>query len=205
MTRSAFACFLLFGVVAVLVVTGTTSALDHQALQVIAAWRTPGLTTFMRAVSWIGNWQGEVPLVALVAGLLALRGRWNSALRFIALTITGEAFWALSKLIFHRARPTIVTRLGDAGWYSFPSGHATLAPVIWGFGLILLAQLVANRSAKIVLWVIAYIVPAAIAFSRLYLGVHYPTDVVAGLALGLGWAFVWHVPLRPQGVLVAQT
>jgi undecaprenyl-diphosphatase len=203
MSRPAFVCFLLFVVVAVLVVTGTTSELDHQALQAIASWRTPGLTTFMRAASWIGNWQGEVPLVLLVAGLLALRGRHNSALRFLALAVTGEAFWALAKLLFHRARPTIVTRLGEAGWYSFPSGHATLAPVIWGFGLVLLAQLVAYRPAKIALWTIAFVVPAVIAVSRLYLGVHYPTDVVAGLALGMGWAFVWHVPIRPQCALAA--
>lgn len=201
MSRSAFACFLLFVVVAVLVVTGTTSDLDHQALQDIASWRTPRLTVFMRGVSWVGNWQGEVPLVAIVAGLLWLRGRYNSALRFMALAITGEAFWALGKLLFHRARPTIVTRLGEAGWYSFPSGHATLAPVIWGFGLVLLAQLVSYRPAKIALWTIALVVPTLIAFSRLYLGVHYPTDVVAGLALGVGWAFVWHVPIRPQGAI----
>lgn len=198
--KSAFICFLIFVVVSVLMVTGVTSDLDRQALQVIASHRNPAATTIMRAASWIGDWMGEVPLLLLIGGVLWLRGHRNSAWRYLVLAAAGEVFWAATKLLFHRPRPTIVPRLGDAGWYSYPSGHATLAPVIWGLGLILLAQLVESRAAKIVLWTLAIAGPAMIAASRLYLGVHYPTDVLAGLVLGVGWVLLWRVPIpAPEG------
>ena len=192
-STSALACLLLFAIVSVLVVTGVTHDLDRQALQVIGPLRNPVATTIMRGASWIGDWMGEVPLLLLIAGLVWLRGRRNSAWRYLALAVSGEVVWAIAKLLFHRPRPTIITRLGGAGWYSYPSGHATLAPVIWGFGLVLLAQLVDSRPVKRILWTLAVAIPILIAVSRLYLGVHYPTDVLGGLALGVGWVLVWHV------------
>jgi undecaprenyl-diphosphatase len=194
-SKAASACFLVFAIMSVLVVAGVTDDVDRHALQVIGPLRGPVATMLMRAASWLGDGQAEVPLLLLVAGLLWRSGRGTSAWRYLAFAVSGEAFWALTKLLFHRPRPMIVTRLGEAGWYSYPSGHAMLAPVIWSVGLILLAELVASRAAKMSLWTLAVAIPIAIAVARVYLGVHYPTDVLAGLVLGVGWVFLWRVPV----------
>ena len=197
-TKAAATCLALFAVISVLMLAGVTGGWDARVLQDLASIRTPGVTRIMQAMSWIGNWQGEVPLVVLVTGLLWFRRRPAAAWRFLAVAASAEVFWAFTKLLFHRPRPTIVTRLGEAGWYSYPSGHATLAPVIWGFGLVLLAELVRSRLVKVVLWTLAVVMPAAIAASRLYLGVHYPTDVLAGLALGLAWVLLGRGSVSPR-------
>ena len=199
--KAAATCLLVFTIISVLMLTGITGAWDGRVLQDLASWRTPAITTLMRAASWIGNGQGEVPLVLLVAGLLWRGGRGPSAWRYLALAASCEMLWALAKLLFHRPRPAIVTRLGDAGWYSYPSGHAMLAPVIWGFGLTLLAELVAAPAAKRACWTLAVTMPIVIAVSRLYLGVHYPTDVIGGFALGMGWVFWWRDRVSTPGEL----
>jgi undecaprenyl-diphosphatase len=191
--KAAATCLLVFTIISVLMLTGITGAWDGRVLQNVASWRTPAMTTLMRAMSWIGNGQVEVPLVLLVSGLLWRGGRGPSAWRYLALAGSCEILWAAAKLLFHRPRPAIVTRLSDAGWYSYPSGHAMLAPVIWGFGLILLAELVAAPAAKRTCWTLAVAMPIAIALSRLYLGVHYPTDLLAGLFLGTAWVLEWRV------------
>jgi undecaprenyl-diphosphatase len=189
--RAALICFLVVAIVSVLVATGVTDALDRRTLQAIVPLRTPAATTFMRGASWIGDWMGEVPLFLLIVGLLWLRGHRRTFWRYVGLAACAELSWSAMKLLFRRPRPALADRLGEAGWYSYPSGHATLAPVIWGIGLVLLAQLFDSRAAKITLWTLSIAVPVAILVSRLYLAVHYPTDVLAGLALGMGWVLLW--------------
>lgn len=192
--RAAFVCFLVVAVVSALVATGVTDALDRRTLQAIVPRRTPSATTFMRGASWLGDWMGELPLFVLIVDLLWFRGNRRTFWRYMGLAACAEVSWSAMKLIFHRPRPALAGRLGDAGWYSYPSGHATLAPVIWGIGLVLLAQLFESRAVKIALWTLSIAMPVAILASRLYLAVHYPTDVLAGLALGIGWVLLWFRP-----------
>ena len=199
--RAAFVCFLVVAVVSVLVATGVTDALDHRTLQAIVPLRTPAATTFMRGASWIGDWMGEVPLFLLIVDRLWFRGSRGTFWRYVGLAACAEVSWSAMKLIFHRPRPALAGRLGQAGWYSFPSGHATLAPVIWGIGLVLLAQLFDSRAVKITLWTLSIAMPVTIVASRLYLAVHYPTDVLAGLALGIGWVLLWFRPGLAPGDL----
>jgi undecaprenyl-diphosphatase len=97
----------------------------------------------------------------------------------------------LAKQSFQRPRPDIIDRFAGAGWYSYPSGHAMLAPVIWGLGLLLLSQSVSNALIRRVLLFLAVTIPIAIGVSRVYLGVHFPSDVIAALALGTGWVLLW--------------
>lgn len=184
-------CFALFGLLSLLVVTGVTGPWDDELVRGAAAARTPALVGVMQVVSWLGNGRAEVPLILVVAGALWLRGRPRAGWRFIVLAASAELLMNLIKVVARRPRPADVVRLSGAGSFSFPSGHSTLAPVIWGFGLVLLAELVRPRAAKLVLWTLAAVMPPVIAVSRVYLGVHYPTDVLAGLALGLGWVLAW--------------
>lgn len=195
--RSSLACFFLFAVVSLLVVFGLTKRWDPHELQVIASLRRPWLTTVMRQLSSLGNWQYEVPLALVVATLLWWRKRGTWARRYLATCLSGEALYALTKLVFHRPRPTIVSHLGEAGWYSYPSGHTMLALMVWGVGLMLVARLLNAYVAKLALWTIGLVLSLAIAASRLYLGVHYPSDVLGAVFLGLAWVLLWRDPVSP--------
>lgn len=181
----------LFVLTSLLVALHLTGSWDQRALLAVATLRHPALTDVMRKLSEIGSWRWEVPAALGIAGLLWWRQHGGVAWRFLALGLSVEILQFLTKWMFHRSRPTVVTHLSEARWYSYPSGHATLAPIIWGFGLILVAQLVNSRPAKVVLWASAVAIPLGIAISRLYLGVHYPSDVLGALCLGLGWALYW--------------
>ena len=190
-TRPALIALAAFALISLGESTGATHDIDVSILVWFGQWRTPLFTTIMQACSTIGNWKVEVPFLLAVVGFLWYRGRRTAAWRYFAFCAGGESLYAIAKQLFHRPRPTVLTHLSDAGWYSYPSGHAMLAPVIWSGGLILLSQHVSSTGFKRTLFVFAVIIPLAIAKSRIYLGVHYPTDVLGGLALGLCWVFLW--------------
>jgi undecaprenyl-diphosphatase len=180
----------IFVVVSVLMVLGVTQAADVQLVQATAAIRTPGMIRVMQWWSNVGNWKVEIPFALLVAGLLWRARQRTSAWRFVAVGTIGEAFYGLLKLAFRRPRPVGV-HLSQAGGYSYPSGHTMLAVIIWSLGLMLLAHLANRRWQRAALWTMAVAMPLLIAVSRVYLGVHYPTDVVAGLAMGMAWVAWW--------------
>ncbi len=199
--RPALACLALFALISLGESTGATHDWDVAILQWFGAWRTEPATGFMQFISNIGNWYGEVPLLLLVATLLWVRGRRTSAWRFIAVVVGAEALYAVAKLLFHRERPTVLTHLSDAGWYSYPSGHSLVAPVVWGGGLVLCAQLTGNSGLRRALIWAAVIIPITIATSRVYLGVHYATDVLGGLALGMFWVLFWWEAVSADGTV----
>jgi undecaprenyl-diphosphatase len=190
----ALAFFLAFTVLSVFVARGFTKSWDVQTVRAFAELRHPLATRVMQALSDLGNWRFEVPLALGIAALLWRWKRADEARRFLLVAVSGEALYALAKLSFHRPRPAIVQYLSDAGWYSYPSGHAMMAWIVWGFGLALLAHVVASRGARRALSTIALVLPCLISLSRIYLGVHYPTDVLAGLFLAIGWVLLWWSP-----------
>ncbi|MGH7593663.1 MAG: phosphatase PAP2 family protein [Gemmatimonadales bacterium] len=196
-SRLAVLFLLLLVVLSVLVASGFTNHWDVQAMQSFASLRRPRLTRLMQLLTDVGSGGCEIP-VAL--GIAAALWRWKSSVaarRFLLIGVSGEAIYALVKLLMHRPRPTIVTHLSGAGWFSFPSGHATMAWIVWGFGLVLLAELTASRRVRVTLRAAAVVLPVAISISRVYLGVHYPTDVLGGLFLAIGWVLCWWNPDSP--------
>jgi len=190
-SRTVLAWLGLFGLISVLVVSGLTLPCDEALLRAVGAVRTPGLTELMLAFTLAGDGAIEVPMGLGIALLLYRLGHGDWAKRYLLAGVAGEVLYLILKASFHRPRPDIITRLGEAGWYSYPSGHTMMAPVIWTFGFLLLARAVEQRLAKSILTAIALIAPAAIGASRLYLGVHYPSDVLAALSVGIAWALWW--------------
>ena len=79
-----------------------------------------------------------------------------------------------------------------SGWYSYPSGHSTLAPIVFGLAAVLWSDPWKSRARRRALVVAASGLAVAIAVSRVYIGVHYPTDVAGGLLLGIAWSSFWY-------------
>ncbi len=187
----------LFALTAGLVVAGITLPGDEAMLRAVGAVRSDGVTRVMRAFTTLGGGAVEVPLALGLVVLLWKLGAPGRARRYLYAALSGELLYVIAKASFGRPRPQIISRLSDAGWSSFPSGHSMLAPIIYTFGLVLLARTIGSRGGRLVLLGIGAVMPIAIAISRVYLGVHYPSDVVAGLLLGSAWALCWDGEASP--------
>ncbi|MEP6590289.1 MAG: phosphatase PAP2 family protein [Gemmatimonadota bacterium] len=190
-SRTAIALFALFGLVATLMATGVTATLDDTALRIIGSWRTPERTNWMLAFTLAGDGSFEVPMALGIALLLWRLGARTQAMRYVQSGVVGELLYLALKWAFHRPRPSVIPRLGEAGWYSFPSGHTMMAPILWTTGFLLLARLATNRVTAGALAVIGLAAPLLIGGSRLYLGVHYPSDVLGALLVGSAWVCWW--------------
>jgi undecaprenyl-diphosphatase len=158
----------------------------------VGGLRSDGLTVVMQWVSAIGAGEVEIPLALLLSLRLSLIRRRAEAAGYAAATLSGWALYGAAKWIFQRPRPRVIPRVVGAGggWYSFPSGHATMAPLVFGLG-VLIWSAPWPRSARVALLLVAAGCSLLIAFSRVYLGVHWPSDVLGGLLLGSGWAAMW--------------
>lgn len=183
----AIACGISFVIIAVLISISRVTAVETQWVKSLAASRSPGLTSVMQSVTWLGTGWFELPFALLVVGFLWARRRRGEGIRYFLCGLGGWALYALLKLGFHRHRPSGVERLSGAGWHSFPSGHAMLAPILFVFAAALVTAEPGLRRFRIPALALAWTVSFLLAFSRVYLGVHYPSDVIAGLVAGSAW------------------
>ncbi|MEO8856172.1 MAG: VTT domain-containing protein [Burkholderiaceae bacterium] len=157
---------------------------DHAVFASLQSLRTPWFDGLMVAITELGSVRVAVSVIAAVALLLAIKRCWRTlAYWFAAVSFAQALVWVL-KLSVARTRPSAV--YSGIEQYSFPSGHATSAIVLYGFLAFLLLR---GQSAR---WKLAGSSIAAgliflIAFSRLYLGAHWFSDVLAGLSVGLAW------------------
>jgi undecaprenyl-diphosphatase len=168
---------------------------DTQALRAVAANRSSGLTSVAQVVTDAGSFALLAPLSI---AFLLLR-RWKRPTDDIALVVIAAGSAALPsvvKLIVARPRPTI-EHLVHLTSLSFPSEHTTQAAAIYLTIAILLSMGLARGWRKLVI-VLAVLIAIAVAWSRVYLGIHYPTDVIAGLALGWSWALLVFRWARPK-------
>lgn len=184
---TAIGCGIGFLIIGLLATSGWLTGVETEWVKRVAGWRSPTLTRFMQGATWLGTAWFELPFVLVVVALLWYRRRRGQAIRYFLCGLGGWALYAVLKLVFHRARPRGVTRLSGAGWHSFPSGHAMLAPILFVFAAALVTTEPRLRRYRVPALLIAWLVSFVLAFSRVYLGVHYPTDVIAGLVAGSGW------------------
>ncbi len=170
---------------------GLTTSAVHRLDQATHAWfghaRQPAMTILLGAATSVGGTIGLVSLVAVVAALLLARKERASAI-FLVVTAGAGALLNLGlKLIFARARPDLASAIAEAQWYSFPSGHAMSSFITFGA----LAHLVlrqtwpwAARSAGLAA---AITLVVLVGLSRVYLGVHWVSDIAGGWSAGAVW------------------
>ena len=162
-----------------------TEAFDKQILLAIQGFHTPLMDRIALGVTFFGE-PKLLTVLALAVGLVFLwRGRWLWFVSFSIATIGAIGFNFWLKTVFSRARPELWERIIDVSYYSFPSGHAMISLVVYGWiGYWIASRFPAWRGVAVSISVVAI---ALIGLSRLYLGVHWPTDVIAGFAAGSAW------------------
>lgn len=167
---------------------GETQAFDEAVIQWMGAHRSPTLDASMVEVTALGTWP-VVLMIVIVAGLfLTLSDRKYSAILLLVSAGGGLLLNGVLKLGFNRPRPSIFLPVVQAVSSSFPSGHAMSSAIVYGTVAYLAARLHRRRWTRWLVMAFAFVVIVLISFSRMYLGVHYPSDVVAGVMIGLAWA-----------------
>lgn len=170
--------------------TARTSALDFEITLSVRALHTPELDRAARAATFFGSHLFLVPATILVALALRSRGHWVSALLFCGSVVGGFGLNSLLKITFDRARPDLWPALVAEHTHSFPSGHAVMSTVFFG-GLAAVALHLSERpEVRIMALVLAAVATITVAGTRVYLGAHWTTDVVAGILVGLFWVVV---------------
>ncbi len=171
-------------------------AFDKTILLWIHQVASPTLDHLMLAVTNLANPQVAIPLTGAALGLLIWRRYFAEALIFIMACLGGTILNVGLKLLFVRQRPQLWQQLITETSFSFPSGHALGSVVLYGMIGYLLAQKYPDLSRLI--YGLALSIILAISFSRLYLGVHWPTDILAGWGIGFLWLMVCITMLKLQ-------
>ena len=164
--------------------------LDETILLGLARLRNPVLNRAVIDVSALGSTTVAI-LVALVAfGILWMSRNRIGAARIVTAT-GGAVIWIeVTKRVFGRPRPTVVPYLVEFTGLSFPSGHALMATATYVTLAALTCSYLLQRSRRIGIWITGWTIVGLVAISRVYLGVHYPTDVVGGVLLGSLWFYL---------------
>jgi len=147
------------------------------------------LEEFGRDVTALGGLGLLAVITLAVAGFLWLRDRRGTAILILLAIGSGQLMSFVFKLGFDRSRPELVPHRMATYTSSFPSGHAMMAAVTYLTLAVLLARVQEGRRIKIYILSVAVIITVAVGISRIYLGVHWPTDVLAGWTAGAAWAF----------------
>lgn len=181
----------VFGAFATVVEEGLTQGFDERVLHWIAQHRGDVLDEVMLEITALGNGAVLLMLVLVASVFLWLtQHKWSVYLLLLAV-IGGDILNSVLKGFFQRPRPTVVEAVDSVTSMSFPSGHAMTSFITYGAVAYLVGRLEPTRTLRIVTWAFAGLIVVAIGVSRMYLGVHYPSDVLGGFLGGLAWlAFV---------------
>ena len=187
----AFLTGLLIAVGVGVVHSSSVNGFDRHVTSVVVAHRTPALNEAMKAVTWLGSW------VALVAtGILLVSLALRRHLPMVAVVLAIIA-WAgenggvtLAKYVVERDRPPHDLRLVSAHGWSWPSGHTAVAVLVFTTLALVVVSSVSRSGYRTLTWVLAAVAVVAVAFSRIELGVHWTTDVIASMIFASAWLVV---------------
>lgn len=197
---------LIFGQIADEVMEGSTEAFDNWIVHGLRNADNPAnplgpvwLNSAARDVTALGSVIVLATLLLTIVGYLYLVGRRVSAWLMLAAVVGGTVLNSLLKIGFGRARPELFAGSERLLTASFPSGHAALSAITYLTLAALLTRTTTSRRLRAYYVAIGMLLTLAVGISRVYLGVHYPTDVLAGWCIGVIWAlFCWTIFLLLQ-------
>lgn len=170
-----------------------TLSFDQAINSWIAQFRNLGLTQLMIQISSVGE-KGAFVLIAIFAAYSVIKKQYYGFFNLLFSTGSALLFTFFLKTLVMRPRPDILLRLVSETSFSYPSGHATVTFTVFPIiAIYLRLQTRLKNPIKILIGIIAILIPITVSFSRLYLGVHYFTDTFAGAFIGLTFAYIYYL------------
>jgi undecaprenyl-diphosphatase len=192
----AFLFALVFLWLASIVRNGALPPFDTALRDAIHGLASPPLTVFMQGITQLGNGWLIFPLSAILAYRLARQGRRREAALLILAAVGAKLLEQILKSQFHRLRPDPFFDYPRPGSYSFPSGHALLSCSFYPTIAWILPPQDWPRARTLAVRTFAILLTLCIGFTRVYLGVHYPTDVLGGYAGAIAWTSIVRAGLK---------
>ncbi len=171
-------------------VAGSTGTVDRTILQWMSERRTPSLNGLMVGVTTFGSRTFLATLIVLaLVTLIVRRDRLEAIHLIVAALGTGALVW-VTKGVVERTRPTEVQHVVHVSGFSYPSGHTLATATLYLTMALIASSHLRARAAKAALVAGVALLVVLVGVSRVYLGVHYPSDVLGGMSLGASWALV---------------
>ena len=198
---------LVFGVIADQVMAGSTTRLDQAIILLFRGGADslsgpigpPWVREMARDITSLGSVAVLGIVSSIVAGYLFLTRSRAAALLVLVAVVGGVGINSILKIQFARPRPDLFVPAAKVFTASFPSGHATFSAITYMTLAALLARMTTRRRLRYYFVTVAVVLTFMIGVSRVYLGVHYPTDILAGWCIGSAWALIcWAIMTRLQ-------
>ena len=187
---TAIAALIFFGWLTDEVLEGETRHFDEVTRAAVHQLASPLLTAIMRGFSFVGSTISMTVGTIFVVIRFVMR-RWGREAKLFVVTMIGAALLNMTlKLTFKRARPEPFFNLTLPETYSFPSGHSLMSACFFGALAAILTARIKSRRVRLAIWIVSALMFLIIGFSRIYLGVHHTTDVIAGFSAALIWILV---------------
>jgi membrane-associated phospholipid phosphatase len=168
--------------------SSTLTTFDHDVTSFVVSHRTPALDDAMKALTWLGSWLALLVVAGVTALQVARRRVPLIAVLFVLAAWAGElGAVTLAKAVVGRQRPPRDLWLVAAHGQSFPSGHTANAVVVCVMSALLVSSSVRTTPAKASTWAVAILAIVTVGFSRIELGVHWTTDVLASAVFVTVW------------------
>jgi undecaprenyl-diphosphatase len=166
---------------------GVVVRIDQNWFSFLTAHRTARVTTLLRWVTVLGDIR-LVSAIVVVSAVVLVSRREPRYAALIAASTWGAALLAtIAKVVFARPRPPLSRHVVAATGAAFPSGHSAQAAACYGAVAWVLSRELRSRAWRVTIWSAAILCTTVVGFSRVYLGVHWPSDVGGGWAVGVGW------------------
>lgn len=171
------------------------TAMDYQISAYFYKLHSPMRNTMMTFITHMGDFLTQTGVTVLVVLLLFILKKWRAGLWYGLTVLVGAGILnGVIKEFYGRARPSQINPLVVIGGHSFPSGHSMGSVIVYGGILFLILRRLRSQQLKIFISLLVFLMVLGIGLSRIYLGVHFPSDVIAGFSLGFAW-ICWSIAL----------
>lgn len=180
------------------------AAVDSALAEYLFELRSPQAVSVFLVITMLGEWLVAILVMAVAFLVMALRQQRRQAIVLVLTVVCSQMTTTAGKLLFGRARPGGLLPAYVELTYAFPSGHASIAAALYGFLTYFAVKQAKSRRWKVTIMVAGGLVILAIGFSRMYLGVHYLSDVLGGYLVGTFWLLVSTIVLERKRAKTAR-